>query len=86
MGTQRRAPQRMPAVHGANGPVPHFRLQLNNPPPPPSEPAPADTPTIVPSIRRAANETRMTNKPAINKPKPKIPQVKAVYRYVLRAG
>lgn len=61
--------------------APRPRFPLSNPPPPPSDPAPADTPTIGPGSLRSNGANRLPNKPIINKPKPKIPQVKAIYSY-----
>ncbi|KAK7066162.1 Unconventional myosin-Ie [Halocaridina rubra] len=81
-------PQMLPGMYlnphsnpsSASRAPPQFRLPMNNPPPPPSDPAPADTPTIGPGSLRGPNSNRLPNKPVINKPKPVIPQVQALYR------
>ncbi|XP_042233843.1 unconventional myosin-Ie-like isoform X2 [Homarus americanus] len=73
-------PFRLPVL---SPPIPNMQ-----PPPPPSDPPPANQPTIgtgnklYPS-RGGANlqQVSMPKKPPIEKPKPKIPQVRALYNY-----
>ncbi|CAL4124191.1 unnamed protein product, partial [Meganyctiphanes norvegica] len=57
----------------SNPSVPRLGVAMNMPPPPPSDPAPANQPSIGTRAPIA--------KPPINRPKPNIPQVKALYAY-----
>lgn len=57
----------------SNPSVPRMGVAMNMPPPPPSDPAPANQPSI--------GTRAPVVKPPINRPKPNIPQVKALYGY-----
>lgn len=89
MGRPRMEPPRAPGMPPpgintmiSNSPTgPQFRLPRNNPPPPPSEPPPDDTPTIGQGTLRSGNGPPLPSRPDIGRPKPKIPQVKALYSY-----
>lgn len=69
------------------GPGNHIKFPQSQPPPPPSEPAPANQPTIgVPKQHISSRPGPQRGpvpipvKPKVEKPKPKIPQVRALYR------